>query len=86
MSRRRLLILIVLLALFIFIWQVPAILKALPSRYAAAYLPESMQSLAERDHVEVLPTAAVTTDADSLLAAEEAQADGGEEDAWDESS
>jgi tetratricopeptide (TPR) repeat protein len=51
----------------VFIWQVPNILKAIPSRYVAAYLPEPIQALAVREHVEALPTAAVQIDAGSLI-------------------
>ncbi len=51
----------------VFIWQVPNILKAIPSRYVAAYLPEPVQALAVREHVEALPTTAVQVDAGSLI-------------------
>jgi len=67
MSKRRLILLIIILALAISAWQLPAILKSIPSRYVAAYLPESMQSLAEREHVDMLPTAEVEVDAYSLI-------------------
>jgi len=60
-----LLILIVLIG--VFIWQAPNILKAIPSRYVAAYLPEPIQALAVRDHVDALPTAPSQVDAASLL-------------------
>lgn len=56
-----------LLSLVVLIWQMPALLKAIPSRYVAAYLPQPVQALAEREHVEVLPTAAFQVDAFSLL-------------------
>lgn len=67
MSRRRLVLLLSILAIGVLAWQLPAILKSIPSRYVAAYLPESIQVLAERDHVELLPTAAVETNTASLL-------------------
>jgi hypothetical protein len=67
MSKRRLVLLISLLAIGVLVWQLPAILKSIPSRYVAAYLPEPIQALAERDHVDLLPTAAVKTNAASLL-------------------
>lgn len=50
------------------IWQLPAILKAIPSRYVAAYLPAPLQALAERDHDEILPAAAASVNAEHLLA------------------
>lgn len=53
--------------LSIVIWQLPEILKVIPSRYVAAYLPEPVQSLAAREHVEILPTALVSSDANELL-------------------
>ena len=56
MRRRRFLILAVALILILLVWQLPALLKAVPSRYVAAYLPEPLQALAEREHVEMLPT------------------------------
>jgi tetratricopeptide (TPR) repeat protein len=67
MGRRRLIIPLMLLSVIVLIWQTPALLKAIPSRYLAAYLPQPVQALAEREHVEVLPTAAVQIDASSLL-------------------
>lgn len=73
MSRRRIFLLIILMALAGLVWQLPSILKSIPSRYVAAYLPESMQSLAEREHVDILPTAAVDTNAGFLLAQPTAQ-------------
>ncbi|MFZ0543803.1 MAG: C39 family peptidase, partial [Candidatus Promineifilaceae bacterium] len=67
MQKRRLLFLIPILLVGVFIWQVPTILKAIPSRYVAAYLPEPVQALAVRDHVDELPTAPSQVDAGSLL-------------------
>jgi tetratricopeptide (TPR) repeat protein len=67
MRRRRLLILAFALVLVLLIWQSPALLKAVPSRYVAAYLPEPLQALAERDHVEMLPTVDLTVDTAALL-------------------
>ena len=67
MGRRRLTFLILLVLAAIFVWQLPSLLKAIPSRYVAAYLPQPVQALAVRDHVETLPTAAVVVDAESLL-------------------
>lgn len=56
---------IILLVLF---WQVPALLKAVPSRYVAR-LPEPVQALGERgDGVPILPTAAAPEEAAVLLA------------------
>jgi tetratricopeptide (TPR) repeat protein len=74
MSRRRIFLLLIIMALAVVIWQIPSILKSIPSRYVAAYLPESMQSLAEREHVDVLPTAAVDSDSSFLLARPTVQA------------
>lgn len=57
-------LLLVCLASF---WLVSPILKALPSRYVAR-LPEPIQALGEREHVEVLPTAQVAAmDSTALL-------------------
>lgn len=67
MSKRRLVILLSILTIGLLAWQLPAILKSIPSRYVAAYLPEPIQVLAEREHVELLPTAAVDTNAGFLL-------------------
>ena len=69
MGKRRAFLLITILAIGIFIWQLPAILKAIPSRYVAAYLPAPVQALAEREHVETLPTAVASVDAGHLLEA-----------------
>lgn len=76
--RRRL-----LLAAFLFVgivlavtaWQLPALLKAIPSRYVAR-LPEPVQALGEREHVEMLPTAPANNgshgvDVSELLASEQ---------------
>ena len=54
----------------IFAWQLPALLRALPSRYVAR-LPQPLESLGVREHVNRLPTAAAPLkheDVDSLLA------------------
>jgi hypothetical protein len=59
---------LILLAVALFIWQLPALLRAIPSRYVAAYLPQPVQALAERDHVDILPTAEVQVDVGALLA------------------
>ncbi len=67
MQKRRLFLFIPVLLLGVFVWQTPNILKAIPSRYVAAYLPEPIQALAVREHVDVLPTAEVEIDAASLL-------------------
>ncbi len=67
MGLRRIFILVAILAIGIFVWQLPTLLKAIPSRYVAAYLPQSIQSLAVREHVETLPTAAVVMDTSKLL-------------------
>ncbi|MGB3717438.1 MAG: C39 family peptidase [Candidatus Promineifilaceae bacterium] len=58
--------LIVLVFTTAFVWQLPAVLKAIPSRYVAR-LPQPLQQLGEREHVEVLPTAAPLANAASLL-------------------
>ncbi|MDX1664252.1 MAG: C39 family peptidase [Candidatus Promineifilaceae bacterium] len=57
--RRTWLVILVLLILLTgaLAWQLPAILKAVPSRYVAR-LPEPVQALGVREHVSVLPTAA----------------------------
>lgn len=52
----------------LFAWQLPAILKAVPSRYVAR-LPEPLQALGEREHVAQLPTAVPQLDSATLLAA-----------------
>ncbi len=67
MSRRLILLSAFVGLIILFIWQLPALLKALPSRYVAAYFPEEIQELVVRDHVDVLPTAQVQTDVTSLL-------------------
>jgi len=70
MNRRWLIVPVILLVLAgIFAWQLPAILKAIPSRYVAR-LPEPVQALGVRDHVEILPTAAFSGDVSHLLAEE----------------
>lgn len=67
MQKRKIVILVPILLIGVFIWQAPNILKAIPSRYVAAYLPEPIQALAVREHVEALPTAPSQVDAGSLL-------------------
>ncbi len=70
MPKRRLAILAIVLALFsvLFFWQLPTLLKAMPSRYVAR-LPEPVQALGERgDGVPLLPTVAAPVDAAVLLA------------------
>lgn len=67
MKRRFFLILFGLgLVIAVLAWQIPAILRAMPSRYVAR-LPEPIQALGEREHVELLPTAAVTVASTQLL-------------------
>lgn len=68
MRKRALIILssLLLILALLFAWQLPAILKALPSRYVAR-LPEPVQALGVREHVEMLPTAAVNQDSSHLL-------------------
>ena len=67
MRRRRFLLLAFFLILGVLIWQLPALLKAIPSRYVAAYLPDPLQALAEREHVEMLPTVNLAVDTAALL-------------------
>lgn len=70
MRNRRLFLPVVTLlpvALLVF-WLLPAILKAMPSRYVAR-LPEPVQALGERgDGEPILPTVAVPVNASVLLA------------------
>ncbi len=70
MGVRRLVFLLAILLIAVSIWQFPTLLRAIPSRYVAAYLPEPVQALAEREHVEVLPTSAARVEASSLLTIE----------------
>lgn len=51
----------------VLVWQAPALLAMVPSRYVAAYAPEPIQQLAVGDQVAILPTAAVVADASALL-------------------
>ncbi len=70
MSKRRLAILAIVLAVVTVLsfWQLPTLLKAMPSRYVAR-LPEPVQALGERgDGVPLLPTVAAPVDAAVLLA------------------
>lgn len=67
MTRRRLIFLLIILIILIGAWQLPTVLKAIPSRYVAAYLPQSVQAMAERKHSEILPTVVVDANAMSLL-------------------
>ena len=54
--------------LLLFLWQLPGILKAMPSRYVAR-LPEPMQVLGTRgDGVAILPTIETAVDTTGLLA------------------
>lgn len=77
MRRRLLLVAFLIIAVFLAIsaWQLPALLKAIPSRYVAR-LPEPIQALGVRDHVEMLPTAPAagssgqSLDVNELLAAD----------------
>lgn len=67
MKRRLLLVMVSFgLVMAVLVWQIPAILRAVPSRYVAL-LPEPIQALGEREHVVVLPTAAVTVASNQLL-------------------
>lgn len=72
MNKRRLMILGLVLALVtaVFFWQhLPAILKAMPSRYVAR-LPQPLQELGERgDGLAILPTAPAPVDVATLLEA-----------------
>lgn len=63
-SALALIIALVLTALFL--WQLPVILKAVPSRYVAR-LPEPIQAIGVREHVDVLPTAVHSAQAEELL-------------------
>ncbi len=74
MRKRRLLILAISIGVGLLIWQLPTLLKAIPSRYVAAYLPEPLQALAERDHVDVLPTVNTSVDTAALLSPRESDA------------
>jgi tetratricopeptide (TPR) repeat protein len=67
MGKRRLLLLITLIVIGLCIWQLPTIIKLIPSRYVAAYFPETFQAIAVREHVEVLPTAVIEIDVQPLL-------------------
>jgi hypothetical protein len=55
-----------LLIALVGLWQLPSILKAIPSRYVAR-LPEPIQALGVREHVDVLPTVAFSGSVDHLL-------------------
>jgi hypothetical protein len=67
-KRRFLFLILVLLTALIFLGQLPAILKAMPSRYVAR-LPQAVQTLGERgDGVPVLPTANAPVITSLLLA------------------
>ncbi|MCI0579798.1 MAG: C39 family peptidase [Chloroflexi bacterium] len=66
MRKRRYVLLAFFSLVALFVWQLPAILRAIPSRYVAAYLPPQVQALAFREQPETLPTAAAV-DATSLL-------------------
>ena len=68
MRQRRILFLtIALLAGLLLYWQLPAILKATPSRYVAR-LPEPVQALGERGNgAPILPTVVAPANAAELL-------------------
>ncbi|HZD10050.1 MAG TPA: C39 family peptidase [Candidatus Binatia bacterium] len=68
MRRRWLLVVTLVAVMFValFVWQLPTLLKMIPSRYVAR-LPEPIQAIGVRDHVEVLPTAAAKHDVGGLL-------------------
>jgi tetratricopeptide (TPR) repeat protein len=67
MSRRLILLFVAIVLLSVMVWQLPTLLKVIPSRYVAAYFPEPVQALAAREHVEMLPTANVVVDSAALL-------------------
>jgi tetratricopeptide (TPR) repeat protein len=58
---------IALILLIVAAASLPAVLRAMPSRYVAR-LPQPVQALGVRSHVEALPTAAAAGDASYLLA------------------
>jgi tetratricopeptide (TPR) repeat protein len=68
MRKRQILLLAFVMLVFTtaFAWQLPTILKAIPSRYVAR-LPQPVQQLGVREHVEVLPSAPAPSNAASLL-------------------
>ena len=68
--RRRWLLVVLLIAILAgatSLWQLPSLLTAIPSRYVAR-LPAPIQTLGAREHIEVLPTAAISSDIDQILA------------------
>ena len=69
MRKRWLLVLalITILLLAVLMWQTPAILRAIPSRYVAR-LPAPIQTIGARESIELLPTAAAASDIEGLLA------------------
>lgn len=67
MTRRHLIFLAIILAILVVGWQLPTVLRAIPSRYVAAYLPQSVQAMAEREHAEILPTVIMEANAMTLL-------------------
>lgn len=71
MRRRSLLALtlFILVAGLLFAWQLPALLKTLPSRYVAR-LPQPIQTMGARYQGELLPTAATELALDELMAIE----------------
>ena len=48
-------------------WQLPAILRLVPSRYLAAYVPDQVTEQQYRDQVDRLPTVGAPVDASALL-------------------
>jgi tetratricopeptide (TPR) repeat protein len=66
-TRRWVLPALILIALIIAAAALPAVLRAMPSRYVAR-LPEPIQALGQRDQPVVLPTAVTARDAGYLLA------------------
>lgn len=66
MKRWLSLFVVIVCLLAVLVWQTPAILKAMPSRYVAR-LPAPVQALGEREHVEMLPTAAAAVNSAQLL-------------------
>lgn len=67
--RKRWLIVGIVLILAAAVLAAPMLLRAIPPRYVAAYLPESLQRLADPGvESPILPTAALAADADFLIA------------------
>ncbi|MDX1614835.1 MAG: C39 family peptidase [Candidatus Promineifilaceae bacterium] len=69
MSKRSIVITMLVVAASLLVWLMPVALRAIPSRYVAAYLPEPIQTLSVREHADVLPTTVASADTDDLLVA-----------------